>query len=130
MTALTPQQMRDRADENAEWAQTAFGLPGREQDARELLLNADMFRTAADQLDAVQRPANLTIAELDTQPGGTVVVGPDGLIWERSEVGCSVDGRLAWFPLVHEVGSSSHEVGHGARVILTADTAPQEEPDE
>ncbi|MDF2895755.1 MAG: hypothetical protein K0Q46_2541 [Rhodococcus erythropolis] len=122
---MTPEQMRAlaldaaMAAENADRrAQTGHALRYRKM--------AAALRTAADQLEAVQRPANLTIAELDTQPGGTVVVGPDGLIWERSEVGFSVDGRLAWFPLEHEVGSSSHEVGHGARVILTADTAPQE----
>lgn len=51
---VTPEQMRARADENAEWAQVAFGLPNREQDARELLLNAGMFRAAADEVDRLR----------------------------------------------------------------------------
>lgn len=67
---MTPEQMRARADENAEWAQVAFGLPNREQDARELLLNADLFRAAADQLEVVRRMLQTT------DPGNPYIYDP------------------------------------------------------
>lgn len=50
--------LRSRADENGEWAQVAFGLANREQDARELLMNAEMFREAANEIDRLRTLLN------------------------------------------------------------------------
>lgn len=120
---MTPKEMRALAEigpamETGEY----YNVDSRIQDATSAL------RAAADEVDrlravienAPQVPIFLTVNELDSLPEGTVVVGTNGLIWQRDLVGYPANGRLAWFPLEQEVGSGSDAVGNGARVILAA----------